>query len=157
MSRNYKYGLYIAATLIGYFLLIDLLGLAEVVYLSFVNAIITAGCIFLAVRDVYKHKKDNFEYMEGFTASLMSGLIGTTIFTVFMAVYLFEIRPELAASLKEQITIAGSGIEMAILLFVFLSGVATTVVSALVVLPLYKQSWNTRKVRKEQDPMHDKH
>lgn len=157
MNNNLKYGLYIAATLIAYFLIIDLLGLAEVVYLSFLNAIITGGCIFLAVRDVYKLSKDRFKYMEGFTAALQAGLVGTTIYTIFMAVYLFEIRPELAEALQEKITIAGSGIEVAILLFIFLSGLATTVVSALVVIPIYKQSWNTRKVRKDQHPMNDKH
>jgi len=157
MKNTFKYGLYIAATLIGYFLIIDFLGLADKVYLSFFNAVITAGCIFLAVRDVYKHEKAQFKYMEGFTAALLSGLVGTTIFTVFMAIYLFEVQPELAESLQKQITIAGSGIEFAIILFVFLSGVATTVTSALVILPLYKQSWNTKKIRKVQDPMNDKH
>ncbi|PRP67629.1 DUF4199 domain-containing protein [Nonlabens agnitus] len=157
MKNTFKYGLYIAATLIGYFLIIDILGLAEEVYLSFFNAILTGGCIFLAIRDVYRLEKHRFNYMEGFQAALLSGLVGTTIFTLFIAVYLFEIRPELATSLKEKITIAGSGIEFALILFVFLSGVATTVVSALVILPLYKQSWNTKKVRKEQNPMHDKH
>ena len=91
MDTNIKYGIYIAATLIGYFLIIDLLGFAEIVYLSFFNAIITAGCIFLAVRDVYRHQKDRFKYMEGFTAALLSGLVGTTIFTIFMAVYLLTI------------------------------------------------------------------
>ena len=157
MSNTFKYGIYIAATLIGYFLIIDFFGLAEIVWLSFFNAVLTAGCIFLAVRDVYKHQKEQFKYMECFTAALLSGLVGTTIFTIFMAVYLFEIRPELAQALQKQITIAGSGIEFAIILFVFLSGVATTITSALIILPLYKQSWNTKRVRKVQDPMHDKH
>jgi len=73
-----------------------------------------------------------------------------------MAVYLFEVRPELAANLKEQITIAGSGIEVAILLFVFLSGLATTIVSALFILPIYKRSWNTKNVRVSQKPMKHK-
>jgi riboflavin transporter FmnP len=157
MNPNFKYGLYIAATLIGYFLLIDLLGLADKIWLSFFNAIITGACLFLAVRDVYQHEKEQFKYMEGFIAALVSGFIGTVIFTIFIAIYLFEIDTELAASLQEQITIAGSGIEVAILLFVFLSGIATTITSALVILPIYKQSWNTKRVRREQKPMNDKH
>lgn len=157
MGNTFKYGIYIAATLIGYFLLIDLLGYAEFVYLSFFNAILTGGCIFLAIRDVYRHEKDGFKYMDGFTAGLLSGLLGTTIFTIFIAIYLFEVRPELATALKEQIVIAGSGIKFAIILFIFLSGVATTVVSALVILPIYKKSWNTKRVRQEQKPLNDKH
>ncbi len=157
MKNTFKYGLYIAATLIGYFLIIAFLGLADRVYLSFFNAVITGGCIFLAVRDVYRNNSGRFKYMEGFTAALLSGLVGTTIFTIFIAVYLFEIDPDLAQSLQEQITIAGRGIRVATLLFVFLSGVATTIVSALIILPIYKQSWNTKEVRKKQDPMNDNH
>ncbi|MGB5980673.1 MAG: DUF4199 domain-containing protein [Nonlabens sp.] len=157
MGNNFKYGLYIAATLIVYFLIIDLvLDQAEVIYFSFFNAILTAGGLFLAVRDVYKHEKETFKYMDGFQAALVAGLIGTTIFTVFMAVYLFEIDPELALAIKEQITIAGNGIEVAILLFVFLSGLATTIVSALFILPIYKRSWNTKGVRESQNPMKHK-
>lgn len=157
MSNTFKYGIYIAATLIGYFLFIDLLGYAEVVYLSFFNAILTGGCIFLAIRDVYRHQKDTFKYMDGFTAGLLSGLLGTTIFTIFIAIYLFEVRPELATALREQIVVAGSGIKFAVILFIFLSGVATTVVSTLIILPIYKQSWNTKRIREEQKPLNDKH
>jgi hypothetical protein len=157
MNTTFKYGIYIAATLIAYFLLIDLLGFGEVVYFSFFNAIITGGCIFLAVRDVYRHQRESFKYMDGYSAALLSGLLGTTIFTVFMGVYLFEIRPELAVSLREQIAIAGTGFEFSVLLFIFLSGVATTIVSALVILPLYKQSWNTKQLRRQQRPLNDKH
>lgn len=157
MNNTFKYGIYIATSLIVYFLIIDFLGLADKVYLSFFNAILTGGGIFLAVRDVYRHKKELFKYMEGFTAALLAGLVGTTIFTIFIAIYLFEIRPELAESLHENIPVAGSGIKFSLILFVFLSGVSTVIVSALVILPLYKQSWNTKKVRKVQKPMNDEH
>ncbi|WP_228547277.1 DUF4199 domain-containing protein [Nonlabens antarcticus] len=157
MNNYFKYGIYIAASLICYFLIIDLLGYADVVFLSFFNAILTGGGIILAVRDIYRLDKEHFEYMNGFTAGFLSGLIGTTIFTIFMALYLIQIRPELAESLKEQITIAGSGIDFAIIVFVFLSGVATSIVSALIIMPIYMPSWNTKKVRKKQKPMNDKH
>lgn len=158
MKNTFKYGIYIAATLIVYFLIIDLIfeG-ADKVYLSFFNAVITAGCIFLAIRDVYRKKKERFKYMEGFKAALLSGLVGTTIFTIFIAIYLFEIDTDLAQRLQEQISIAGQGVKYNVILFVFLSGVSTTIVSALVILPLYKQSWNTKKIRKVQDPMNDEH
>jgi hypothetical protein len=155
MNTNFKYGIYIAATLIGYFLIIDYLGYAENVYLSFFNAIITGGCIFLAVRDVHKKDKENYDYMDGFKAALLSGLAGTTIFTIFIAIYLFEINPELTAALGDKIAIATTGVEFSILMFVFLSGVATTIVSALVILPLYQKSWNTKGVRRDQKPMNN--
>ena len=154
--NTFKYGVYLAITLIAYFILLDLLGLADNVYFSFFNAVLTAGSLFLAVRDVYKHEKENFKYMEGFQAALVSGFIGTLIFTVFMAIYIYEINPDLGAEIRQQVEIAGSGVNVAILLFVFLSGIATTIVSALCILPIYKRSWNTRNVRSTQKPMNHK-
>jgi hypothetical protein len=155
MGSTFKYGIYIGATLIGYFLLINILGFSENIYLSFFNAIITGGCIFLAIRDVYNRKKGDFKYMDGFSAALLSGLAGTTIFTIFIAIYLFEIDPELTTAIGKQIAIANTGTEFSLLIFIFLSGVATTVVSALVILPIYKKSWNTREVRDDQKPMNN--
>ena len=154
--NTFKYGVYLAITLIVYFVLLDLLGLAENIYLSFFNAILTGGSLFLAVRDVYRHEKENFKYMQGFQAALVSGLIGTTIFTVFMAIYIYEINPSLGESIREQVEIAGKGVNVALLLFVFLSGIATTIVSALCIIPIYKRSWNTKNVRESQNPMKHK-
>jgi hypothetical protein len=155
MKNSLKYGIYISLTLIGYFLIIDFLGYADRAYLSFFNAIITGGCIFLAIRDVYRKNKESFNYMDGFTAALLAGLFGTTVFTVFIAIMLFEVQPELVPELSKQIAIAGGNVEISILLFVFLSGVATTIVSALVILPIYKKSWNTKSIRTQQKPMNN--
>jgi hypothetical protein len=91
--------------------------------------------------------------MDGFLAGIKAGFIATVIHTVFMAVYLFEINPDLAAELQDQVTIAGKGIKSALLLFIFLSGMATSIVVPLLIIPIYKKSWNTRQVRKQQNPL----
>jgi hypothetical protein len=155
MGNFFKYGLYLGLTLIAYFILIDLIGLADQIYFSFFNAILTGGSLYLAIKDVYRIEKDEFKYMDGYQAALLTGLIGSTLFTVFMAIYFFEIRPELAASIQEQIAVAGDS-TYALLMFVFLSGVATSVVSAIILIPIFKKSWNTRQVRKEQQPLKHK-
>ncbi|PQJ20269.1 DUF4199 domain-containing protein [Nonlabens tegetincola] len=152
-SKTTKYGLLIALALIIYFIIIDLIGLGNESWLSFFNAAIVGFGLWQLIKKVYEEKRGQFKYMEGFTASLTAGFIATTIFTVFMAIYLFEIHPELATELKQQITIAGEGLEVALLLFVFLSGVATTIVASLVILPIYKQSWNTKEIRSKQKPL----
>ncbi|MFT7385963.1 MAG: hypothetical protein ACI82E_000718, partial [Nonlabens sp.] len=74
----------------------------------------------------------------------------TLIFTVFMAIYLFEIDLELAQELKKQITTAGDGVEFALLIFILLSGFATSTVTPLLILPFYQKSWNTRKTTERQ-------
>ncbi|WP_228547278.1 DUF4199 domain-containing protein [Nonlabens antarcticus] len=154
-SNTNKYALLIAAALIVYFLIIDMLGYGAEIYLSFFNAVITGAGLFFVIRDSYQHNKETFEYMEGFLAGIKAGFIATVIYTIFMAVYIFEINPDLAQQLENEITVAGYGVEVAMLMFIFLSGLATSVVSSLIIIPIYKQSWNTRQVRKEQDPMND--
>jgi len=156
-SNTIKYALIIAAALIVYFLIIDGIGYGAESYLSFFNAVIVGVGLFFVIRDQYRYNKDSFEYMEGFLAGIKAGFIATTIYTLFMAIYLFEINPDLAKELQEQVTIAGNGIKAALLLFIFLSGIATSIVTSLLIIPIYKKSWNTKKVRKKQDPMNDKH
>ena len=154
-SNTIKYSLFIAAALIIYFVFIDMIGYGAESYLSFFNAVIVGVGLFFVIRDVYQHNKESFEYMEGFLAGIKAGFIATLIYTIFMGVYLFEINPDLAEQLEEQVTIAGQGIEVALLLFIFLSGLATSIVVSLLVIPIYKRSWNTKRVRDEQKPMND--
>ncbi len=154
MKNSYKYALFISAALIIYFVIIDTIGYGSESYLSFFNAVITGVGLYLVIRAEYMDSAD-FKYMDGFLTGIKTGFIATLIYTIFMAIYLFEINPDLAEQLKEQVTIAGDGIEVALLLFIFLSGFATSIVASLLIIPIYKKSWNTREVRKDQEPMNN--
>ncbi|WP_300980288.1 DUF4199 domain-containing protein [Nonlabens sp.] len=147
-----KYSVLMGFALIAYFLIINSFGLATQSYLSFFNAIIVGIGIFLVIRDIHRNK-DEFEYFEGFVAGIKSGFVATLIFTVFMAIYLFEIDLELAQELKKQISTAGTDIEFALLIFILLSGFATSVVTPLLILPIYEKSWNTKETRGKQKPL----
>ncbi len=117
-THTIKYALFMATALIIYFILIDIIGYAGQSYLSFFNAVIVGAGIYFVIKDVYKNKKE-FKYMDGFVAGIKAGFIATIIYTIFMAIYLFEIHRELSLELKEQVAVAGEGIEMALLLFIF--------------------------------------
>jgi hypothetical protein len=144
------YAIGIAGALILYFLAINALGLGSKIYMSFFNVIITALGIYFMIRTMYKEDGKHFKYMNGFIAAVVVGFVSTIIFTLFMAVYLVEINPELERAIASQIsTIQGTG-ELSILLFIALSGFATSLVAALGVLPLYKQSWNSKNLTKSQ-------
>lgn len=151
-THTTKYSILMGLGLIVYFLIVDALGFAAQSYLSFFNAVIVGIGIFFVIRDIHQNKEE-FEYFEGFVAGVKSGFVATLIFTVFMAIYLFEIDPELALELKKQITTAGDGLEFALLLFILLSGFATSIVTPLLILPIYKKSWNTKETRGQQKPL----
>lgn len=141
-----------ALALIVYFLIINKIGYGAKSYLSLFNAVIVGIGIFFVIRDVHKNTV-KFKYLDGFVAGIKSGFVATLIFTVFMAIYLFEIDPALAQQLKKQITTAGEEIEFALLLSILLSGVATSIVTPLLILPIYMKSWNTKDTRKKQKPL----
>jgi hypothetical protein len=141
-----------ALALIVYFLIINKIGYGAKSYLSLFNAVIVGIGIFFVIRDVHKNTI-KFKYLDGFVAGIKSGFVATLIFTVFMAIYLFEIDPALAQQLKKQIATAGEEIEFALLLSILLSGVATSIVTPLLILPIYMKSWNTKDTRKKQKPL----
>jgi hypothetical protein len=151
-TQTTKYSVLIALALIVYFLIVNKIGYGAKSYLSLFNAVIVGIGIFFVIRDVHKNTV-KFKYLDGFVAGIKSGFVATLIFTVFMAIYLFEIDPELAQQLKKQITTAGEGIEFALLLSILLSGVATSIVTPLLILPIYMKSWNTKDTRKKQKPL----
>jgi hypothetical protein len=150
------YALGIAVALIIYFLILNALGLGDTIYMSFFNAFITVGGMYIMIRAMFREEGKGFEYMNGFLAATAAGFISTIVFTLFMAVYLVEINPELAMKIAAKInTLNGTG-ELPILFFIALSGFATTLVAALGIMPIFKQSWNTRQIREAQKPMNQK-
>ncbi|MGJ8683844.1 MAG: DUF4199 domain-containing protein [Nonlabens sp.] len=154
ITRNtIKLSLAITAILIIYFTIIAIAGAADQIYLSFLNAPIMAIGLYLIIRNVYNEEQSQFNYMDGFTTGVASGFLISLLFTIFMAVYLLEINPDLVEKLGATIPIATGTGNFAILIFIFLSGLSTAVVSSLIIIPIFKRSWNTRQVRNEQKPL----
>ncbi|MBC5773262.1 DUF4199 domain-containing protein [Pontibacter sp. KCTC 32443] len=83
-----KYGLITAAGLIGYFLLMNLFGLAHILELRFLNAVILTIGIVLALRAYKKMKQGNIGYLSGLGAAFMTALVATLIFSSFMLLFI---------------------------------------------------------------------
>ena len=102
-----KYGLLIAAALIAYFLLIRLIGLHDNHWLRILNGFIVAYGIYAVIKKKKSVEKDNFEYFSGFGTGILTGVIATMAFVLFMGIYLFHIEPPFAERLMSYI--AGTG------------------------------------------------
>lgn len=83
-----KYGLMTAAGLIGYFLIMRLIGLVHIVEFRFLNAVIMAIGIVLALRAYKRIKHGNIGYLSGLGAAFLTSLVSTLIFSLFMLVYI---------------------------------------------------------------------
>lgn len=152
-KNTFKISIGITALLITYFLIIATIGIADKVYLSFLNAPIMALGLYLIIRRIFKEQPRTFKYMDGFLSSLASGFLISVLFTVFMAIYLLELNPTLVQEMSTSLPLATGTDEVGLLLFIFLSGVSTAIVSSLLIIPIFKQSWNTRQIRNSQKPL----
>jgi len=135
-----KYGLLIGAALIGYFLLIRLVGLHDNHWLRVLNGVIIAYGIYAVIKKKKNIEKDAFEYFSGFATGILTGVIATFIFVLFMGIYLFHIDPPFAEMLMEYL--AGAGGPEILLLILAIEGVSSSVILSLTFMQKFKVSRN---------------
>jgi len=137
-----KYGGIIALTLIGYFLMVKLLGLHENPWLRLLNGIIMGYGLYRVIKD-YKLRKGNaFYYFDGFKLAILAGFVATMIFALFMGIYMFHIDTFFVENLMNT-WLDNYAESPAILLFIILiEGFASSVVLSLLFMQKFKPSWN---------------
>ncbi|MFT2007866.1 DUF4199 domain-containing protein [Pontibacter sp. 13R65] len=83
-----KYGIFTALALVAYFLLMKLLGLAHIIELRFLNGLILAGGIVMAIKN-YKQSVDGMiRYFKGLGVGTITAITATVLFAVFMLLYI---------------------------------------------------------------------
>ena len=138
-----RYGIWIAIVLIAYFLLLKLIGLHQYPVLSAVNGIIFGIGIYMALKK-YASRKDKFQYEKGFEVGLLSGGIASIIFTIFMAIYMYQIDTEFAANIMEVWNLEYDMGTLMLVLSILIMGFSTSLVLTLTFMQLLKNSWNTQ-------------
>ncbi|NCO62861.1 MAG: DUF4199 domain-containing protein [Flavobacteriales bacterium] len=137
-----RFGIVTSAVLIAYFLVLAMFGLHTNPVFSFLNAGITTFGIYEAIR-VFKLEQGNqFNYTNGFSTGLVTGVTATIVFTFFFLSYSTEINqdflPQLLSYLK-----GGFDINNGLVSFVVaIMGLVTTIVATLTVMQLFKNSGN---------------
>lgn len=142
LSIVIRFGLVTAVVLIAYFLLLALFNLHTNPVFSFFNAVITAFGIYEATRLYKLQKPDEFSYSEGFKAGMIAGSIATILFTLFFLIYSTEINPDFLPTLLNAMNGSFNINEGLVTFIVAVMGFATTLVSTLTVMQLFKKSRN---------------
>ena len=144
MIRTYlKYGVSIALTLIGYFILMKLMGWHEYPALSIFNGVIYGAGILKAMQ-VFKQNSDNFSYAEGWQIGFLSGTIATLLFTAFMGFYMLEINTEFANAVLSNWGITYTNGVVVMLVSTVLMGMSTAIVLSLTFMQLLKTTLNPK-------------
>ena len=143
MGKYYlKYGIGIAVALVAYFLLTKMLGLHKYPILSAANAVIFGAGILFAMKK-YKLEKSNFKYEKGFQVGLFTGGFATILFSVFMAVYIFQIDTQFAHAILDSWGLNYNKGGLIVIISLVMMGFSTTLVLTLAFMQLLKESWNT--------------
>ena len=140
LSVALKYGLFVAASLISYFLILRLFNLHDKPWLRLANGLFMAAGIYFAIK-YYKYKYNaDFTYVDGFKTGLLTGFIATGVFIVFMAIYVFHLDTEFPETVLQNWfdnTERGGGILIVIIL---MEGLASTAVLTLTWMQIFKKS-----------------
>ena len=142
LSLPIRFGLVTSAVLIAYFLVLALVDKHTNPAFSFVNAIITGFGIYEAVRLSKLKNPDHFSYGAGFKTGIITGFVATIIFTIFFLFYATEVNSAFLSELLQKMK-GGFNADIGMVTFVVaVMGLATTVVSSLTVMQLFKKTGN---------------
>jgi hypothetical protein len=83
-----KYGLLTAAGLVIYFVIMNLLGLVRIVELRFLNGIIMAIGVTMAIRAYKKTHHGNIGYFSGLGVGSITSIVSTTLFAAIILLYI---------------------------------------------------------------------
>ncbi len=145
MGKIYTtYGIGTAIALIAYFLITKLLNLHQYPILSAANGLIIGAGIFFALKK-YKSSQERFKYQNGFQLGLFTGSIATIVFSIFMAVYIFQIDTEFAKAVLDSWHLNLNKGSLILIMSFVITGFATTFILTLSFMQLLKESWNPKR------------
>ena len=142
LSVAIKYGLFVTASLIAYFLILRLFNLHDNAWMRLANGLFMAAGIYFAIK-YYKFKyNSDFTYVDGFKTGLLTGFIATACFTLFMGIYMFHLDKEFTQAILKQWfdnTDQGAGL---LVIIILIEGLASTAVLTLTFMQIFKKSQN---------------
>ncbi len=83
-----SYGLRIAAGLIGFFLIMKLVGLSHHVELRLLNLFILVGGVYMALKKFKQTHQDRLNYFRGLVTGVATGAVGSLVFALFLFFYM---------------------------------------------------------------------
>lgn len=138
-----RYGIWITIVLIVYFLLLKVVGLHDYPTLSALNALIYGFGIYMALNK-FRKSGDDFRYDRAFEVGFLSGAIATILFTIFMAIYMYQIDTQFPLTVMERWNLESDLGTLMLVLSILIMGIVTTLILTFTFMQLLKRSWNTK-------------
>ncbi|WP_439882357.1 hypothetical protein ACSX1A_04155 [Pontibacter sp. MBLB2868] len=138
-----KYGILTALGLISYFLIMRLLGLAHIVELRFLNGVIMAIGVTMAIRAYKISVHGEIGYFQGFGVGAITAVTATTIFSALMVLYIKIAGESLVHTLSMQRYLGESVVEtpgVVVFIVLMMEGVISGVMISFIAMQWFKRS-----------------
>ncbi len=140
----FKYGLIGGACYILNFFLFKILGLVQVIELSFINFVILAIVAFMALSrfKAQTNGLNKMGYLEGLATAFFIGVVSFAVLSVFMVFYLTYIDAPFMSYIQSKNLAGISVTPSSIAIILFIEGAAIGAIIALVLMQYFKKRLN---------------
>ena len=135
-------GLITSLALIGYFMLMKLFGLEQVLELRFFNAIILAFGICNGIIRLKRELHEDEFYLKGLMQGFYISVIAVISFGLFMSFYLSFFDVALLEHIRQKSTVGMSINGVSIFVVIFMEGMASAVIVTFAAMQYFKRAGN---------------
>jgi drug/metabolite transporter (DMT)-like permease len=137
-TNGIRYGLFTAVGMILYFLVASLLKLIDRIEFSFLNAIILAVGICMAIANYKRYRHDRMPYLHGFGTGIITAMVASLAFGLFFIIYAGVLNPHIMDGIRAA-DLFGFDLSVTIaFLAILLQGAMSGVIIALIAMQYYK-------------------
>jgi hypothetical protein len=137
-THGIKIGLLVAAFLIGYFLIMKVVGLIYILELRLLNFLFLAAGVIIALKTYRDHYGGRINYGEGFALGSLVSVTGVITFCIFLAIYL-NIDTEFMRYVQKNALMGGYLTPVTAAAGVSLEGIASGVIFSFASMQYFKR------------------
>ncbi|WP_460611909.1 MULTISPECIES: DUF4199 domain-containing protein [Hymenobacter] len=137
-TNGIRYGLFTAVGMIVYFIVASLFGLAERIEFSFLNAVILAVGVCMAIVNYKRYRNDRMPYLHGFGTGIITAIVASVVFAFFFILYAGVINRHIMDGIRAA-DLFGFDLSVTIaFLAIILQGAMSGVIISLIAMQYYK-------------------
>ncbi|GAB2783787.1 drug/metabolite transporter (DMT)-like permease [Hymenobacter luteus] len=137
-TNGIRYGLFTSVGMIVYFIVASLTGLVQRIEFSFLNGVILAVGVCLAIVNYKRFRQDRMPYLHGFGTGIITALVASVVFALFFIVYAGVLNRQIMEGIRAE-DLFGFDLSVTIaFLAIILQGAMSGVIISLVAMQYYK-------------------
>ncbi|AHJ97663.1 DUF4199 domain-containing protein [Hymenobacter swuensis] len=137
-TNGVRYGLFTAGGMVLYFLIASLFGLSERIELSFLNGVILAVGICLAIAQYKRFRHGRMPYLHGFATGIITAIVASVVFSLFFILYAGVLNRHIMDGIRAQ-DLFGFDLSVTIaFLAIILQGAMSGMIISLIAMQYYK-------------------